>query len=106
MIDNRHLRFACIDGIERRDLPIAAEIWLYDITAACWATRDIIKLATLFVRYIKNPHLALLGFGEIERNASMEKAKVAENCRIMLLFGALDNFDCEGPRLKDRKSVV
>ena len=100
MIDNRHLRFTNIDGIERRDLPVAAEIWLHDITAACWATRDIIKLATLFAKYIKNPHLEVLGFGEIERNASMEKNQVAENCRVLLLFGTLDTFDCDGPRLK------
>ena len=100
MIDARQLRFGHISGIKRQDLPIAVEIWLQDITSSCWATRDVIKLATLFSAYIKQPKSVVLDFGAIERNTGLEKDKVVEASSAMISFGVMQQFDCSGPRIK------
>ena len=99
MIDARHLRFADISGIQRKDLPIAVEVWLQDITKSSWATRDVIKLATLFAQYIKQPSLDLLNFSAVERRIGLEKKKVMEASSAMVSYGAVHKYDCSGPRI-------
>ena len=100
MIDARQLRFGDISGIKRKDLPIAVEIWLQDITSSGWATRDVIKLATLFSAYIKQPKSDVLDFNAVERSTGLEKDKVVEASSAMTSFGAMQQFDYSGPRIK------
>jgi hypothetical protein len=49
--ENRRIRFATIDALNREDLPLAAEVWREDLRSEIWATRDMLRLATLLVRY-------------------------------------------------------
>lgn len=105
MIDRRLLRFESISGIERKDLPIAAEIWLEDLVKGIWITRDVLKLATLFATYIKHPNAQLLAIGSIERSCGLDKSQALECLRAMQMYGAVVGFSCDGPALKASLSL-
>ena len=96
MIEKRYLRFASIAGIERRDLPVAAEIWLDEISKSSWATREIIQLATHFTRYIREPDPALLKCLRIERDCSIDKPGLIDSLRLMVSYGAAEGFEIDG----------
>ncbi|MGI9524053.1 MAG: hypothetical protein ACR2PG_20660 [Hyphomicrobiaceae bacterium] len=100
MLEQRYLRFASIAGIERRDLPIAAEVWLEDVSKSCWADREIIKLSTHFVRYIRHPAPEVLSSGHINRACNLEKDQVIETLRLMVIFGAAEGYDCDGDPMR------
>ncbi|MGI9478019.1 MAG: hypothetical protein ACR2PI_15065 [Hyphomicrobiaceae bacterium] len=100
MMDARHLRFADISGIKRIDLPIAVEVWLYDITTSRWADCDVIKLATHFSHYIKNPHTDLLDFEALKATIGLDKGQVIEAGMALVAFGAIHDFDCSGQRMR------
>jgi len=100
MMDARHLRFDDISGIQRIDLPIAVEIWLHDITTSNWADLDVIKLATLFSQYIKQPQADLLSFCALKTATGLERGQVIEAAMALVSFGVVHQFDCSGPRLK------
>lgn len=105
MIDRRLLRFESISGIERKDLPIAAEIWLEDLVKGIWITRDVLKMATLFATYIKHPNAQLLAFGAIERSCGLDKPQAIECLRSMQMYGAVVGFSADGPTLKASLSL-
>jgi hypothetical protein len=50
MQDQRKVRFAAFDGLDRADLPLANEIWLADLYAASWASKEAMKLGCHLVR--------------------------------------------------------
>jgi hypothetical protein len=90
--DQRKVRFAAIDGLTREDLPLANEIWLQDVYRAPWASREMMKLAALFVRYMSNPQSTALSMGEIEIVCQMSVDDVRKTLAAMKGFGAIDNF--------------
>jgi hypothetical protein len=96
MRENRRLRFAEIDGLDRSDLPLAAEVWLEDIKSQSWASRDIVKLATLFLRYLLNPTPEMLRLSRIERICQLDRMQVLEALRLMQVFGAVDAYAVDG----------
>jgi hypothetical protein len=82
-IENRRIRFATIDGLNRDDLPLAAEVWREDLRSEVWATRDMLRLATLLVRYMANarPEHATLSY--IERTCQLDHPQIQEALRLM-----------------------
>jgi hypothetical protein len=92
MRENRRLRFAEIDGLNRSDLPLAAEVWLEDVKSQSWASRDIIKLATQFLRYIIEPKPEMLRLSRIERICQLDRMQVLEALRLLQVFGAVDAY--------------
>lgn len=96
MRENRRLRFAEIDGLDRSDLPLAAEVWLEDVKSQSWASRDIVKLATQFLRYMIDPSPEMLRLSRIERICQLDRVQVLEALRLMQVFGAVDAYAVEG----------
>lgn len=95
MLEKRRLRFATIDGLMRDDLPLAAEVWLEDLRAQVWSTREVIKLATLFTRYMADPRPESLLLSRIERVCQIDSDQVMGSLRIMKIYGAIDAYICE-----------
>ncbi len=48
MHEQRYLRFADVDGLDQRDLAVAADVWLDELSQQTCATREAGKLATHF----------------------------------------------------------
>ena len=97
--ENRRLRFASIDGIDRSDLPLAAEVWLEDLRGQCWISREILKLSTLFMRYIAKPDPESLNISQIERTCQLDKKMALDALRVMKMFGAVEAFAYDGESL-------
>jgi hypothetical protein len=91
-IENRRLRFATIDGIERADLPLAAEVWLEDLRNQSWVSREILKLSILFTRYIAKPNPESLLIGHVERTCQLDSEQAMEALRLMQMYGAVEAY--------------
>lgn len=96
MIEKRRVRFACIDGIERSDIGIAAEVWLDDIARRSWATREVLKLATLMKRYMTGPDPRDMVLRTIERMTGLDRKMMQEALRQMQMFGVVEGYGIDG----------
>lgn len=101
MSDNRrYIRFASISGIDRGELPIAAEVWLETVAQSCWADRSILKLSTLFMKYMRSPDPAMCRFGYIGQVVGLDKRGLDASMRLMTAYGAVETYDCGGDALR------
>lgn len=96
MIEKRRVRFADIEGIGRSDLLIASEVWVDDISRQPWATRDIIKLATLLKRYMTVGEPKDMLFRSIERISQLDRNIVVESLRQMQMLGVVEAYVVDG----------
>ena len=92
VIDQRRLRFADITGLERRDLPLATEIWLDDLYKAVWVNRETMKLCAYFVRYMGRPEAGALTLREIENQCQLNADEVRKSLVLMRTFGLVEAF--------------
>lgn len=90
--EHRRLRFSDILGIERSDLPFACDIWLDDIFRAPWGTREVMKLAAYFVRYMNKPDANALGIREVESQIQMPADELRKTLVLMRNFNAVEGF--------------
>jgi hypothetical protein len=97
--ENRRVRFSSIQGIEREDLPLAAEIWYSDIVQQDWASREVVKLAILFNRYLGQPKEDLLSASYIERSFNMDVRMTLDALRQMQMFGVVEAFSMKDAML-------
>jgi len=95
MSENRHLRFADIDGLTLADLPVAAEIWLADLCTQPWASREIVKLANHFKRYLDKPQARMMALAQIETDCHCDKQNIVEALRQMYAYGTITGYAVE-----------
>lgn len=100
MFDNRRVRFSTIDGLRRRDLVIAGEVWLNDIFNCCWATREAMKLATHLVRYMAAPDAAALTVSAIEGKIQLGVEEIKFALRLMQMYGSVEAFAVERDEIR------
>ncbi len=93
--ENRRIRFAGIDGISRRDIPLAATVWLDDLRGQSWISRDIIKIATYFARYMVQPDEFSMGLRHVESACRLESKQVIEALTQMQMFGAIEAYSVD-----------
>ena len=108
MIERRYVRFASIDGLTRDDIALAGEVWLEDLFAATWASREAMKLGVHLIRYMMDPDPALLTYKEIEVHCHMIHDDVARALILMRTFAAVDAFSMEqeGIRVAANLSIL
>ena len=99
-IENRRIRFATIDGLNREDLPLATEVWREDLRSQVWVTRDMLRLATLFVRYMADAQPEHAALSYIERTCQLDRMQVREALRQMRTYGAIEAFALDGNDLR------
>jgi hypothetical protein len=97
--DKRRVRFSSIQGIQRGDLPLAAEIWYSELIGQIWASRDVIKLAMLLTRYMSEPNEQLVSVNNIERSFNMDVRATLDTLRQMEMFGAIEAFSIKDNEL-------
>ena len=95
MIEKRRIRFGTIEGLDRSDLPLAAEVWLDELKSQRWITCEIIRLGTLFVRYMADPKPELARLDAIERITQLDTSAIDECLRLMQLYGAVMAYSLE-----------
>ncbi|MGH1420120.1 MAG: hypothetical protein ACRBCJ_14790 [Hyphomicrobiaceae bacterium] len=95
MIENRRIRFATIYGIDRMDLPLAAEIWIDDLRQQSWVSRDIVKVATVFKRYLVNPDPERTRMRRIESGCQLDRKQVAAALSQMHMYGAIEAYSID-----------
>lgn len=100
MYEQRRVRFSNIDGLEREDLAIAGEVWLEEIGRAPWVTRDVMKLANHFARYMRDPRPERMLLREIESDYQIARAEVLQALKYMRIYGVVEAFSCERADLR------
>lgn len=98
--DSRRIRFESIEGLHRRDLGIAGEVWLKDVCDAKWATREAMKLAAHLVRYMASADIRQAGLSRIEHQAQMTREEISNTLRSMRLHRAIEAYSIEGDDLR------
>lgn len=99
-IENRRIRFSTIDGLGREDLPLAMEVWRDDLRAQVWVSRDMLKLATLFVRYMADARPDYASLSYVERTYQLDRMQIRQCLRHMQTYGAIDAFSLDGDVLR------
>lgn len=100
MYEQRRVRFSNIDGLERQDLAIAGEVWLEELARAPWITREAIKLATHFVRYMRAPDPERMILREIESEVQLGREDMLKTLKQMRTYGAIESFTCDRTDLR------
>ncbi len=100
MSDQRRVRFASIEGLAREDLPLAGEIWLDELFRAPWASREAMKLAAHFVRYMADPDPSHLIMRAMEREFQFTRDDIQRALVLLRTFAAIDAFTLEKDDLK------
>ncbi|KAB2847925.1 MAG: hypothetical protein F9K44_12200 [Hyphomicrobiaceae bacterium] len=94
-IDQRRVRFINLDGFERADITMAAEIWLNDLVRSPWATPEAMKLAAHMVNYIRSASTSTLLFRELETQLQVTREQVSRSLSLMRIFGFVSAFVIE-----------
>jgi hypothetical protein len=98
--DQRRVRFASIEGLAGEDLPLAREIWLDDLFHSLWVSREAMKLAAHFVRYMADLEPSHLNMREIERELQLVRDDIQRALILLRTFGAIDAFSLDKDDLK------
>lgn len=96
----RRVRFVSIEGLQRGDLEVAGEVWLLDVCAATWVTRDVMKLAAQFARYMAAPDAKMLTLPRIEQQIQLTRDEVKAALRLMKLYRVVEAFNIEGDGIR------
>ena len=99
-IEKRRIRFATIEGIEREDLPLAAEVWLDDLKTQIWVTRDALKLGMLFVRYMSHPRPEYGRIDMIERICRLDVGDIHQALKIMQIYGVIHAYSVQDGEIR------
>lgn len=100
MQEKRRVRFSNMGELGRTDVPIAGGIWLRDLCAAAWATREAMRLATHFVRYMTQPDDNIVTFEQIENQCQLSRDDVLKALAMMRNYGFVDAFTFDEDCLK------
>ncbi len=98
--DARRVRFETIEGLQRRDLGIASEIWLRDVCDAKWASREASRLAAHFVRYMSSPDAKQLAMSRIEHQVQLTREEILAALRLLRIYRAVELYSVEGDELR------
>jgi hypothetical protein len=88
----RRIRFGCIDGIGRDDIPLACEVWMDDLMRSPWADRDTMKLAMHLMRYISDPNSVSVLVQEVESLCQLGREDVTKALVAMRNFGVATSY--------------
>ena len=100
MQEKRRVRFSNMGELGRADVPIAGGIWLRDLCGASWATRESMRLATHFVRYMNQPDDNIVTFEQIESQCQLSRDDVLKALAMMRNYGFVDAFAFDDESLK------
>jgi hypothetical protein len=92
MIENRRVRFANVEKLGKVELDLACDIWLKDIVAAAWATREVMKLAAHFMNYMRAANPSNLNLREMETVLQLNREEINRALSLMKLFAVLSTF--------------
>jgi len=98
MIENRRIRFNDMDGLDRSDLPLAAEIWLETVCGGRWSSAEVQKVAAILAGWVRDPSLAEAEHRAIEDKYRLTREEVSRAFSLLKLFGFIEAFtvDREG----------
>ena len=96
----RRVRFESIEGLQRRDLGIAGEVWFKDICEAKWSTRETMKLAAHLVRYMASGDQRQTAISRIEHQVQISKDEINQTLRLMRLYRVIEAYSIEGEELR------
>lgn len=92
MHEQRFLRFANVDGPDRRDIAVAADIWMDEVSQQTWVSRDTLQMAALFKRYLQRPDPRLLEVARIKTECDVPRESVTETLRQIYMYGVLTGY--------------
>jgi len=99
-IEARRVRFESIDGLQRRDIRLAGEVWLKDVCDSKWASRETMKLAGHLVRYMSVPDVRQVAIARIEHQLQLTREEINAALRQMRHFWAVEAFSVSGDELR------
>lgn len=99
-IEARRVRFESIEGLQRRDIKLAAEVWLKDVCDSKWASRETMKLAGHLVRYMSVPDVRQVALARIEHQLQLTREEISAALRQLRHFWAVEAFSVSGDELR------
>ena len=93
--DQRRVRFVNLDGFDRADITMAAEIWLQELVNSPWATPETMKLGAHMINYIRSSSTNSLAFRELETVLQVTREQVSRALSLMRIFGFVSAFVVE-----------
>lgn len=99
-VEARRVRFESIEGLQRRDLGIAGEVWLDDVCASKWASREAMKLAGHLVRYMSMPDARQVALARIEHQLQLTREEISTALRQLRHHWAIEAFSVSGDELR------
>ncbi len=100
MIENRRIRFNDMDGPDRTDLPLAAEIWLDTVCSGRWSSAEVQKVAAILAGWIRDPQLADAEHRAIEDKYRLTREEVSRAFSLLKLFGFIEAFTVDREGIK------
>ena len=95
MIENRRVRFICIEGLDRSDLGLTGEVWLEDLSRAVWASREALRLGVHLIRYMSRPDAGMLNLKQLEAELQLSRDEVRRALALMQGYGAVEAFSLQ-----------
>jgi hypothetical protein len=99
-IEARRVRCESIEGLQRRDIGLAAEVWLKDVFDSKWASRETMKLAGHLVRYMSVPDVRQVALARIEHQLQLTREEINAALRQMRHYWAIEAFSVSGDELR------
>ena len=95
----RRVRFESIEGLQRRDVGLAGEVWLEDVMQSKWASREAMKLAAHLVRYMATGDARMLVLSRVEHQAQLTRDEIKAALRGLKQHRAVEAYSINGDML-------
>lgn len=99
-MENRRVRFSNLEKIGKVELGLACDIWLRDLAAAPWASREAMKLGAHFMNYIRAANPANLSLREVETVLQLNREELSRALNLLKLFAVLSSYTVEKDDMK------
>ncbi len=89
------IRFESLDVRPKDVVQIAADVWLADVCAAAWATREAMKAAAFVAHYVRSGARGDVTMKDIEVACSIRRDDLPAALSLLKMFGMIDSFAIE-----------
>jgi len=102
----RPFRFQNFDAGSSQELRDMTDVWLADVSAAAWVTKEAQKLAAVVAEYMLVEKSMAVYTRDFESKYNIQSEEVARGLKLLKLFAAIENFEIEKGKLTVQARVT
>jgi hypothetical protein len=95
----RPFRFQNFDAGSSQQLRDMTDVWLADVSAAAWVTKEAQKLAGVIAEYLLVEKPMAVYTRDFESKYNIQSEEVARGLKLLKLFAAVEGFEIEKGKL-------